>query len=63
MTITWRKSLIAKPSVLKKCKNQNKSYRDEASDFHDKKIPKLGFNYTCLAVVLIDFVLKKDKNF
>ena len=37
--------------------NQIKSYGDEAADFHDKEIPKLGFNYTCLAVILIDFIL------
>ena len=30
-----------------------------ATDFHDKEIPKVGSKYTCLAVVLIDFVLKK----
>ena len=38
-----------------------KSYGDEATDFHDKEIPKLRSNYTCLAVILIDFVLKKMK--
>ena len=31
--------------------------------FHDKKIPRVGSNYTCLAVVLIDLVPKKDENY
>ena len=40
-----------------------KSYRDGAIDFRDKKMPKVDSNYTCLAVILIDFVLKKYKKF
>ena len=36
-----------------------KSYVDEATDFHNKEILKPSSNYTCLAVILIDFVLKK----
>ena len=40
-----------------------KSYRDGAIDLRDKKMPKVDSNYTCLAVILIDFVLKKYKNF
>ena len=39
------------------------SYGDEATDFHDKEIPKIGSNYARFAVILIDFVLKKDKNY
>ena len=35
----------------------------EATDFHDKKIPKVSSNCTCLAVMLIDFFLKKDENY
>ena len=35
---------------------------NEAADFHDKEIPEVVSNYTCLAIVLIDFVLKKVKN-
>ena len=31
-----------------------KSYGDEARDFHDKEMPKVGYNYICLAVMLID---------
>ena len=26
-------------------------------------MPKAGFNYACLIVILIDFVLKKDEQF
>ena len=28
-----------------------------------KKIPKVGSNYTCLPVILFDFVPKKDENY
>ena len=27
-------------------KTKIKSYGDETTDFHDKEIPKVGFNYT-----------------
>ena len=40
-------------------KTKIKPYGDKARDF--KKILKVGSSYTCLAVILIDFVLKKDK--
>ena len=40
-------------------KTKVKSYGDEATDFHDKEIPKAGSNHTCLAVIMIDSVLKK----
>ena len=33
-----------------------KSYGDESTDVHGEKI---GSNYTCLGVILIEFVLKK----
>ena len=36
-----------------------KSDNDEAADFHNKNIPKVGSDYTCLAVILIDFVVRK----
>ena len=26
-------------------------YSDEVTDFHDKGLPKVGSNYTCLAVI------------
>ena len=40
-----------------------KSYVDEATDFLDKEMPKAGFNHTFLAVITIDSVLRKDKNY
>ena len=39
------------------------SYGDEAVDFYDEEIPKVGSNYTCLAVIWIDFVLEKYENY
>ena len=35
------------------------SYGDEATDFDDREIPKRGSNYSCLAVIVINFVLRK----
>ena len=62
--IVLRKNLIAIPSTIKKVlKTKIKSYGGKATDFHDKKIPKKDSNYTCLAVILIDFVLKKDEKY
>ena len=40
-----------------------KSYSNEAKHLHDEEIPKVGCNYTCLVVILINFVLKKDENY
>ena len=40
-------------------KTKVKSSGDEATDFHDKEMPKAGSNHTCLAVIMIDSVLKK----
>ena len=36
---------------------------DEVTDFYDKIIPKLDPNHTCLAVISLDSVLKKDSNY
>ena len=41
---------------------QVKGYGDEVTDFYDKKIPKVDFNYTCLAVFSVDSALNKDGN-
>ena len=43
-------------------KTKIKFYGDEATDFHHKEIPKVGFNHTCLAVISLDSALKKDEN-
>ena len=42
-------------------KTKIKSYGDDATDFHDKEIPKAGSDCTCLAVFTIDSALKKKK--
>ena len=47
---------------MKNLENQNKSYGDEAKDFHDKEIPKMDYNHTCLAVIGLDSRLNKDGN-
>ena len=32
-------------------------------DFHDKQIPKMDSNYTCLVVINLDSALKKYENY
>ena len=44
-------------------KTKIKSYSDEATDFHDKEIPKVGSTRICLAVINLDPVLQKDENY
>ena len=38
-----------------------KYHVDEASDFHNKEMPKANSNHTCLAAIIIDSALKKDQ--
>ena len=40
-------------------KTKIKSYGVEANYFHDKEMPGVDLNYTCLAVALISFILWK----
>ena len=40
-----------------------KPYSDQTTDLHDEEMPKVGSNYICKVVILIDFVLKKDENY
>ena len=40
-----------------------KSHGDEVTDFHNKQIPRVDFNHTCLEVVGLDSALKKDENY
>ena len=54
-----KKNLIANLSTIKNFENQKESYSDEAMYFHDKEMPKVDSNYTYLAVIFFDFVLKK----
>ena len=44
-------------------KTQIKSHGDEVTDFRDKKILKLDFNHTCLAVITLDSAVKKNDNY
>ena len=44
-------------------KTKIKSYGDKATDFHDKEMTKVGSIYIYLAVILTDFVLKKDEEY
>ena len=44
-------------------KTKIKSYDDEVTDFYNKEIPKVEYNYTCLAVIRLESALKKDKNY
>ena len=44
-------------------KTKIKSYGDEATDFLDKEISKVGSNYSCLAAILINFILRKEENY
>ena len=39
------------------------SHGNEVTDFYDKKVPKEGSNYTCLAVITLDSALKKNDNY
>ena len=40
-----------------------KSYCHGATDFHVKEMPKAGSDYTCLAIINVDSVLKKDESY
>ena len=38
-------------------------YDNKFTDFYDKEIAKIDSNHTCLAVIPLDSVLKKDENY
>ena len=62
LALILKKEFNSKPVYNKKnLKTKNKSYGDEATDFHDNEIPKAGFDCTCLAVITIALLLKKMK--
>ena len=44
-------------------KTKTKSCRDETTDFDDKGVPKVDSNYTCLAEISLDSILKTDENY
>ena len=59
-----RKSLMENLSIIFFLKIEIKTYSDEATDFNDNEMSKADSNHTCLAVVSLDPVLKKDvKNY
>ena len=57
----WEKdsAVIRKQFDSKPFYNKN----DEATNFHDKEMPKTGSNHTCLAVITIDSVLERNENY
>ena len=44
-------------------KTKTKSHGDEFTGFCDKQIPKADSNHTFLAVISLDYALKKDNNY
>ena len=55
--------LKSKPVYNKKfLKTKTEFYGDEAKDFYDKEVPKLESSYTCLVVISLDSILKRDEN-
>ena len=44
-------------------KSKIKLYADEATDFHNKKFPRMDSNHNCLAIVSLDSALNKDGNY
>ena len=42
---------------------KTKSYRNEVTDFYNKKVAELESNHTCLAEISLDSALKKDDNY
>ena len=44
-------------------KSKIKLHADEATDFHNKKFPRMDSNHTCLAIVSLDSALNKDGNY
>ena len=47
------------PTTKKVLKPVIKSYDDEPTDFHDKELPKVDSNHTCLSVISLGSILKK----
>ena len=63
-SISVEKKIDNKPIHIKRVLKTNiKSYDDEATDFHDKEMPKAGSNHTWLAVIMTDSVIEKDENY
>ena len=37
--------------------------KNKITDFYDKEIPMVDSNHTCLAVITLDYALKKDESY
>ena len=48
--------------ITKFLKTKIKSHGNEATDFSNKKTPKLDTHHTCLVVIRLDSALRKDGN-
>ena len=44
-------------------KTKIESCGEEVTDFHDKRVPKVESNHTCLAVISLDSAMNKDRNY
>ena len=59
-----KKYLVTNLSIIKDfSKTKLKSYFNDATDFHDKEMYKVGSNHTCLAVISWNSSLEKDKSY
>ena len=59
-----KKEFDSKPVYNEKfLKTKVKSHGNEVADFYNKETPKMDSDHTCLAVISLDSVLKKDKNY
>ena len=59
-----KNNLITTLATIKQyLKTKTRSHGDEVTDFYDKEIPKVDSNRTCLAVISLEFVLKKDESY
>ena len=59
-----KKEFDNEPAYNKKCLKTKIKYRGvKVTDFYDKIFLKSDSNYICLAVISLDFALKKDDNY
>ena len=56
---TLKRNLIENVSTKKNLRTKIKSHGDEVTDFQDKKIPKVDSIQTFLAIVTLEYALKK----
>ena len=58
-----KREFDSEPFGKKFLKTNIKFYWDEATDFHDKEIPKVGPNLICLALIKLDSAPNEDGNY